>query len=247
MKKTLVYYRGRAPHGARSDWVMHEYRLDERECESESGLKLQDAYSLCRVFKKSLNDPKTKGGTISGNSSSMDLYSEGGRDGDQDMETGNALALPMASSSYNINHQPPYVSSETSDGRWMQYQTEEAYTFSNPCFINCGINAYYPPPKVDITLECASMQQSLSMPPLQIQDLPQQGATSYVDLMNMPHTSGSMREFATSNSPQQDILQEILSVGQVSHNMNNQNTWGGGYSGHHEDDFSFLADNSGNN
>lgn len=40
MKKTLVYYRGRAPHGARSDWVMHEYRLDERECEIQNGLNV---------------------------------------------------------------------------------------------------------------------------------------------------------------------------------------------------------------
>ncbi|KAK4347634.1 hypothetical protein RND71_033973 [Anisodus tanguticus] len=47
MKKTLVYYRGRAPHGARTNWVMHEYRLDERECEVANGL--QDAYALCRV------------------------------------------------------------------------------------------------------------------------------------------------------------------------------------------------------
>ncbi|CAN1123030.1 NAC domain-containing protein 54 [Linum perenne] len=51
MKKTLVYYRGRAPHGSRSDWVMHEYRLDDRECDSPAS-GLQDAYALCRVFKK---------------------------------------------------------------------------------------------------------------------------------------------------------------------------------------------------
>ncbi|XP_051136759.1 NAC domain-containing protein 54-like [Andrographis paniculata] len=50
MKKTLVYYRGRAPQGIRTDWVMHEYRLDEKECEDASGI--QDSYALCRVFKK---------------------------------------------------------------------------------------------------------------------------------------------------------------------------------------------------
>ncbi|KFK39102.1 hypothetical protein AALP_AA3G201200 [Arabis alpina] len=50
MKKTLVYYRGRAPQGIRTDWVMHEYRLDDKDCEDPSSL--QDSYALCRVFKK---------------------------------------------------------------------------------------------------------------------------------------------------------------------------------------------------
>ncbi|KAE8677245.1 NAC domain-containing protein 86 [Hibiscus syriacus] len=59
MKKTLVYYRGRAPHGIRTNWVMHEYRL-LHSASSTAPSSLKDSYSLCRVFKKDIQIPKTK-------------------------------------------------------------------------------------------------------------------------------------------------------------------------------------------
>ncbi|XP_052176187.1 NAC domain-containing protein 17-like [Diospyros lotus] len=56
VKKTLVFYKGRAPSGERTDWVMHEYTLDEEElgrCPTA-----QDYYALYKVFKKSGPGPK---------------------------------------------------------------------------------------------------------------------------------------------------------------------------------------------
>ncbi|VAH32728.1 protein BEARSKIN2 [Triticum urartu] len=50
MRKTLVFYRGRAPHGQKSDWIMHEYRLEEID-EAQGGTS-EDGWVVCRVFKK---------------------------------------------------------------------------------------------------------------------------------------------------------------------------------------------------
>ncbi|XP_010266268.1 PREDICTED: protein CUP-SHAPED COTYLEDON 3-like [Nelumbo nucifera] len=49
MKKTLVFYKGRAPRGEKTKWVMHEYRLDgdfayHHTCKEE--------WVICRIFHK---------------------------------------------------------------------------------------------------------------------------------------------------------------------------------------------------
>ncbi|CAL5402389.1 unnamed protein product [Camellia sinensis] len=49
MRKTLVFYTGRAPHGQKTDWIMHEYRLDD----DNTQVQLQeDGWVVCRVFRK---------------------------------------------------------------------------------------------------------------------------------------------------------------------------------------------------
>ncbi|KAJ6712301.1 putative proteinC DOMAIN-CONTAINING PROTEIN 7-LIKE [Salix purpurea] len=48
MRKTLVFYKGRAPNGQKLDWIMHEYRLET----NENGTPEEEGWVVCRVFKK---------------------------------------------------------------------------------------------------------------------------------------------------------------------------------------------------
>lgn len=46
MRKTLVFYSGRAPNGAKTEWVMHEFRLENPHTPPK------EDWVLCRVFHK---------------------------------------------------------------------------------------------------------------------------------------------------------------------------------------------------
>ncbi|XP_031259334.1 NAC domain-containing protein 87 [Pistacia vera] len=49
MKKTLVFYKGRAPKGEKSNWVMHEYRLENKH----PFKSIKEEWVVCRIFQKS--------------------------------------------------------------------------------------------------------------------------------------------------------------------------------------------------
>ncbi|CAL1386623.1 unnamed protein product [Linum trigynum] len=93
LRKTLVFYKGRAPHGQKSDWIMHEYRLDDAASPdtttsfitaSSPGLNhgggnyiigggdqggSEEGWVVCRVFRKK-NYQKSLESPRSGSSSS---------------------------------------------------------------------------------------------------------------------------------------------------------------------------------
>ncbi|XP_007043870.2 PREDICTED: NAC domain-containing protein 83 [Theobroma cacao] len=62
MKKTLVFYRGKPPHGSRTDWIMHEYRLvsaetaacnaPHKKSQTQSHAVPMENWVLCRIFLK---------------------------------------------------------------------------------------------------------------------------------------------------------------------------------------------------
>ncbi|KAF8032856.1 hypothetical protein BT93_D1670 [Corymbia citriodora subsp. variegata] len=57
MRKTLVFYKGRAPNGQKSDWIMHEYRLET----NENGTPQEEGWVVCRVFKKRMTSVRKMG------------------------------------------------------------------------------------------------------------------------------------------------------------------------------------------
>ncbi|XP_052476707.1 NAC domain-containing protein 86 isoform X1 [Gossypium raimondii] len=118
MKKTLVYYRGRAPQGIRTDWVMHEYRLDDKESEDYCGIQVQDSYALCRVFKKNgiCSETEDQGRCNM-------LVMECSQSVINDSET-MSPDLPLASSS-------SFIEEEDKDDSWMQFITDDPWCSSN--------------------------------------------------------------------------------------------------------------------
>ncbi|GAA0141032.1 hypothetical protein LIER_02269 [Lithospermum erythrorhizon] len=56
MLKTLIFHQGHPPKGERTDWVMHEYRMEDQKL-ADSGA-VQDVFVICKVFCKDGPGPR---------------------------------------------------------------------------------------------------------------------------------------------------------------------------------------------
>ncbi|KAM0936416.1 putative transcription factor NAM family [Dioscorea sansibarensis] len=55
LKKSLVFYRGRAAKGIKTDWMMHEFRLPslvDTKKPLDKNIHPNDSWAICRIFKK---------------------------------------------------------------------------------------------------------------------------------------------------------------------------------------------------
>ncbi|XP_065858962.1 transcription factor JUNGBRUNNEN 1 [Euphorbia lathyris] len=59
LKKTLVYYRGSAGKGTKTDWMMHEFRLPVNEPNPKTNsIPEAEVWTLCRIFKRNVSHRK---------------------------------------------------------------------------------------------------------------------------------------------------------------------------------------------
>lgn len=141
MRKTLVFYQGRAPKGSKTDWVMHEFRhMDHQTMPSSTTttshidhskyISTKEDWVLCRIFYK------TRSVMISSKPPSMADHE------DLDTCSNSSSQLPVPSTVslekyITFGDQPPLMS--FLQGYQQQYDHEQV-----PCF---STNAF--PPRLD--------------------------------------------------------------------------------------------------
>ncbi|KAL7114764.1 hypothetical protein ACP275_04G142000 [Erythranthe tilingii] len=119
MKKTLVFYRGRAPKGEKTNWVMHEYRLHNNNLAFNNPTK--EEWVVCRVFQKSSTIRKAQ----------QTPSSPPSQDSTCDTNNVNAMVNEIGDIQNFINNNMSINSSSTSNNFMMNYMNTSSHD-SNP-------------------------------------------------------------------------------------------------------------------
>jgi len=135
MKKTLVFYKGRAPKGEKSNWVMHEYRLEGKFSYYSLPKAARDEWVVCRIFHKSTGIKKT---------SIHDLLRVNSF-GDDFLDYS---SLPPFMDPLNYNSRPStssFSGGDNNEFKAMATRSSDGNYFSNTSMLNNNQNFVQPP------------------------------------------------------------------------------------------------------
>lgn len=133
MRKTLVFYKGRAPHGQKSDWIMHEYRLDDH-CSDNNSSNVssctmggetggqEDGWVVCKVFKKKnhhkvLDSPNTSSSININEAKTQVLHSSNDGALDQILQY-MGRSCKQENEVFNINTPTTNINSNSNNNAW---------------------------------------------------------------------------------------------------------------------------------
>ncbi|XP_062196220.1 putative NAC domain-containing protein 94 [Phragmites australis] len=132
LKKSLVFYKGRAARGMKTDWMMHEFRLPSLTDPSlpkqpiDKTIPLNDSWTICRIFKKTSSMAQralshTWGPPLPG-TTEAEMFSV--------LQSVQASEFALESSSCSLQVAPP--SSQFTNRHGLQAQQQQQLKVNNP-------------------------------------------------------------------------------------------------------------------